>query len=161
MQHCQLGSPNPVVGSIGPAGSHWNIPTRRVPPRERGVVEGPGFGFPPPVHAAANRMATVLGPEVTRRPGYRQALTEAAVVSNAALAAYTLQQELGTVDTQGLQTSYGVYLLAARQIWAPRSHSAECDGLAYPPSDFAAFSHFADAVVRSDRIAALLEGCSA
>jgi carbonic anhydrase len=113
------------------------------------------------VHAAANRMATVLGPEVTRRPGYRQALTEAAVVSNAALAAYTLQQELGTVDAQGLQTSYGVYLLAARQIWAPRSHSAECDGLAYPPSDFAAFSHFADAVVRSDRIAALLEGGSA
>ena len=103
-------------------------------------------------------MAATLGPEVARRPGYRQALIEAAIVSNAALAAYTLQQEIGSADAHGLRASYGVYLLAARQIWAPRSGSNECDGLAYPPSDFMAFADFADAVVRSDRIAALLEG---
>ena len=108
------------------------------------------------VHAAAKRMAAVFGPEVARRPGYREALIEAAVVSNAALAAYTVQQELGSADPHGLRSAYGVYLLADRQVWAPRSGSAECTGLAYPPADHAGFTQFADAVVRSDRIASLL-----
>jgi carbonic anhydrase len=108
------------------------------------------------VHAAAKRMVAVLGPEVTHRRGYRQALVEAAIVSNAALAAYTVQQDLGSADALELRAAYGVYLLASRQIWAPRSGAADCAGLAYPPSDAAAFADFADAVVRSDRIAALL-----
>lgn len=64
---------------------------------------------------------------------------------------------IGGSDSRYLRAAYGVYLLAARQIWAPRSGSAECDGLAYPPSDLEAFADFADAVVRSDRIASLLE----
>ena len=97
---------------------------------------------------------------MARRPrssaGYREALIEAAVVSNAALAAFTVQQELGGADAQGLRAAYGVYLLADRAIWAPRSESAECGGLAYPPADGRAFDRFADAVVRSERIAALL-----
>jgi carbonic anhydrase len=109
------------------------------------------------VHAVAKRMAAVVGPEVTQKRGYRQALIEAAIVSNAALAAYTLQQELGNTDAHGLRAAYGVYLLASRQIWAPRSGGADCAGLAYPPSDAAAFDDFAGALVRSDRIAALLE----
>ena len=50
------------------------------------------------VNAAAMRMVAVYGPEVARRPGYREALIEVAVVSNAALAAYTLQQEIGAAD---------------------------------------------------------------
>jgi carbonic anhydrase len=108
------------------------------------------------VHATAKRMATVLGPEVTRRRGFREALVEAAIVSNAALAAYTVQQEIGNGDAHGLRAAYGVYLLASRQIWAPRSASAGCAGLAYPPADQPAFEDFADAVVRSDRIATLL-----
>ena len=78
------------------------------------------------------------------------------MVSNAALAAYTVQQEIGSGDARGLRAAYGVYLLADRQVWAPRAGSAECAGLAYPPADQAAFEAFADAVVRSDRIAALL-----
>jgi carbonic anhydrase len=110
------------------------------------------------IHAVARRMAAVLGPEVRDRRGYRQALVEAAVVSNAALAAYTVQQELGSADARGLRAVYGVYLLASRRIWAPRSGSTDCAGLAYSPSDAAAFADFADAVVRSERIAALLEG---
>jgi carbonic anhydrase len=108
------------------------------------------------VNATAKRMATVLGPEVVRRQGYREALIEAAVVSNAALAAYTVQQEIGSTDPHGLRAAYGVYLLADRQVWAPRGGSAECAGLAYPPADHADFEGFADAVVRSDRIALLL-----
>ncbi len=41
----------------------------------------------------------------------------------------------------GLRAAYGVYLLANRQVWAPRAGSAECSGLAYPPADPAAFEH--------------------
>jgi len=110
------------------------------------------------VHTAAKRMAAVLGGGVTRRRGYRDALIEAVIVSNAALAAYTVQQEIGASDSSRLRAAYGVYLLAERQIWAPRGGSAECAGLASPPADFAAFAEFADAVVRSERIAALLDG---
>src|SRR4029453_462601 len=47
------------------------------------------------VHAAAKKMSAVYGSDVTRRPGYREALIEAAVDSNAALSAYTLKQGLG------------------------------------------------------------------
>ena len=108
------------------------------------------------VHAAAKRMAALHGPEVVRRPGYRAALIESAVIWNAALAAYTIEQEIGSSDPNGLRAAYGAYLLAARQVWAPRAGSAECIGLAYPPTDLPAFNGFADAVVRSERIVKLL-----
>ena len=110
------------------------------------------------VNGAAIRMTATFGPEVVRRPGYRAALIEATVVSNAALAAYTLQQELGAADSHGLRAAYGVYLLEAAQVWAPRAGSNECAGLAYPPADFAAYYDFGDAVLRTERIARLLEG---
>jgi carbonic anhydrase len=109
------------------------------------------------INAAAKRMAEVHGQDVTRRPGYRTALIEAASVSHAALGAYTLQQELGGSAPGQLRAVYGVYLLDARAVWAPRSGSAECAGLAYPPADLAAFAGFGDAVVRSERIVALLD----
>lgn len=109
------------------------------------------------VNAAAMKMAAAFGPEVIRRPGYRAALIEAAVVTNAALAAYTLQHEIGTADPAGLRAAYGVYLLSARQIWAPRGGSASTAGLAWPPRDRSSFAEFADALVRSDRIASILE----
>jgi len=107
------------------------------------------------VHASAKRVAAVYGSDVTRRPGYRAALIEAAVVLNAALAAYTVQQQLGT-QRQDLRAVYGVYLLSKRQVWAPRHGSPECAGLAYPPADDAGFGDFGDRVVQSERIAALL-----
>ena len=107
------------------------------------------------VHATAKRLAAVHGPNVTGRRGYREALIEASIVSNAALAAYTIEQEIGSDHPDGLRAAYGVYLLANRQVWAPRSGSAECAGLAWPPADLAGFVEFADAVVGSDRIAAL------
>ncbi len=106
------------------------------------------------VSSSAIRMAAAFGPDVVHRPGYRAALIEVAVVSNAALAAYTVQQEMGT-DQQGLRAAYGVYLLEARQVWAPREGSGECTGLAYPPADF---SGFGDAVLGSERIVRLLDG---
>jgi carbonic anhydrase len=110
------------------------------------------------VNASAMRLATTYGPDVVRRAGYRTALIEAAVVANAAFAAHTLQQQMGGAEAGGLRAAYGVYLLEARQVWAPRAGSRECVGLAYPPADRAAFGEFSDAVVRSERIVRLLEG---
>lgn len=105
------------------------------------------------VHAAARRLADSYGAGVTTRSGYRAALIEAAIASNAALAAHMLQRELGQ---GGLRAAYGVWLLESRAIWAPRHDDASCDGLAYPPQNGADFERFADAVVRSERIASLL-----
>ena len=113
------------------------------------------------VSAAAARMIATFGPDVVRRPGYRTALIEVAVVSNAALAAYTLQEELGVVDDGAVRAAYGVYLLEAREVWAPRAGSGDCVGLAYPPADFAHFEAFGDAVLRTERIARLLVGTAA
>jgi len=110
------------------------------------------------VNAAAMRLTAAFGPEVVRRPGYRAALIEVAIVSNAALAAYTLQQEIGAADDRDMRAAYGVYLLEGRQVWAPRTGSNKCEGLAYPPSDFA---DFGDAVLRSERIVRLLDGVTA
>lgn len=110
------------------------------------------------VHASALKMQAAFGPEVTLRPGYRAALIEASVLMNAALSAYTVQQELGGPSEGGLCTTYGVYVITTQQVWAPRSDSAECLGLARPPADAAGFGALAEAVVHSERLLALLEG---
>jgi len=110
------------------------------------------------VNAAAMAMIAAFGADVVRRPGYRAALIEVAVVTNAALAAYTLQQELGAAGSHEIRAAYGVYLLEDRQIWAPRADSSDCSGLAYPSADFAGSSDFGDSVLRTERIARLLEG---
>jgi carbonic anhydrase len=111
-----------------------------------------------PVQAAAKRIAAVHGPDAARRSGYRAALVEAAVAANAALAAHTLQQELAAADFGALRVAWGVYVIEHRAIWAPRADGDEFAGLAWPPGDRAAFDRFADAVVRSARIASLLAG---
>lgn len=98
----------------------------------------------------------MYGPEAARRSGYREALIEAAIVGNAALAARTVQEEIGSSDRHGLRSAYGVYLLAEHRVWAPRAGGTDCTGLAYPPTDAAAFDDFADAIVRSARIADIL-----
>ena len=68
-----------------------------------------------------------------------------------------MQQQLGDTDAHGLRAAYGVYLIEEHRIWAPRGGSAECAGLAYPPAVAGDFAAFADAVVQSERIAALLD----
>jgi carbonic anhydrase len=108
------------------------------------------------VQASANRLHSAFGPDVARIPGYRQALIEASIVTNAALSAYAIQQEFITRDLPGLQTVYGVYVLETREVWAPGSSGIKGTGLASPPRDLAGFSVFADAVVQSERIASYL-----
>ena len=66
------------------------------------------------------------------------------------------QQDVG-IAAAYLQATYGVYLLSTRQIWAPRSGSRECAGLARSPAGLADFAALADAVARSERFTKLLE----
>jgi len=108
------------------------------------------------VHASARRLESALGPGIMRHPRYREALIELSVVTNAALAAHTLQRQIGDDATDGVRAAYGVYVIADRTVWAPRCGSDEVIGLAAPPADAEAFVEFSDAVLRSKRIAALL-----
>jgi carbonic anhydrase len=109
------------------------------------------------VQASARKIQGTFGPDISRHPGYRQALIEASIITNAALAAYSIQQEFGTSDPTGLQAVYGVYLLETRQVWTPRVSEMKGIGLAAAPRDAAGFIELGDAIVRSDRIASLVQ----
>ena len=109
------------------------------------------------VHACAKRLAVVHGADVVRNPRYREALIEAAAVLNAALAAFTADQEFSATSGNGVRAAYGVWLLESRQIWAPRAGGMEYAGLAFPPADAEEFDAFAEAVARSPRIEAMLK----
>jgi carbonic anhydrase len=110
------------------------------------------------VQASAKKMHAVFGPDIARHPNYRDALIELSVVMNAALAAHTLQREIGAEAADGVRTAYGVYLLAERTVWAPRCGSDEVMGLAAPPEDLPGFVAFGDAVLSSERISRMLAG---
>lgn len=103
-------------------------------------------------------MEAVLGPDVVQLPGYRHALIEVAVVTNAALAAHTLQREMTGEVSSDVEGTYGVYLLSERSVWAPRCGSDEESGLARPSMDPSGFVDFGNAVLRSARIQAILGG---
>ena len=107
------------------------------------------------VQASAKKIQEAFGPDVSHHPGYRQALIEASIVTNSALAAYSLQQEFGASDPAGLQVVYGVYLLETRQVWAPHVSSAKGIGLTVAPRDPAGFIELANAILQSDRIVSL------
>jgi carbonic anhydrase len=109
------------------------------------------------VDASARKLLATFGADVARRPGYRKALIEAAVATNAALAAYSLQQEFGTGSPGRLRAAYGVYLLESRELWSPRVGAGEEAGLAAAPEDLGAFVELGEAVVKSRRIASLID----
>jgi carbonic anhydrase len=109
------------------------------------------------VQACARKIQGVFGPDISRHPGYRKALIESAIVTNAALDAYSIQQEIGTNDPAGLQAVYGVYLLETRQVWAPRGSELKEIGLAAAPRDLAGFIELGNAILQSERIASLLQ----
>jgi carbonic anhydrase len=108
------------------------------------------------VHAADRMMKATLGPDVVRHPQFREALIEAAIATNAALSAHTLQQEIDLGGPPGMQVVYGVYVLEDRSVWAPRGGSDEVAGLAHPPRGEQGFADFGAALLRSRRIAALV-----
>jgi carbonic anhydrase len=108
------------------------------------------------IQTCARKLTTTFGPEIVHRPGYRQALIEASIVTNAALAAYSIQEGVRTNDAGELRAVYGVYLLETREVWAPRPGDTKTVGLAAAPNDLAGFVDLGAAIVRSDRIAGLL-----
>ena len=75
------------------------------------------------------------------------------IVTNAALTAYAVQQELRDLNWHELRVVYGVYLLQTHEVWTPHGQAA---GLAEPPADPGGSTKFGEAVLRSDRILSLL-----
>ena len=108
------------------------------------------------VQASARKLQATFGPDIEQHAGYRQALVEASIITNAALAAYSIQQELGATDPIGLRSVYGVYLLETRELWTPHLSKVEGIGLAAAPRDQSGFIDLGNAIVRSDRIVSLL-----
>ena len=109
------------------------------------------------IQASANKLLSTFGSDVARNPGYRQALIEASIVTNAALAAYSIQQEFETSDQTEMRSVFGVYLLESREVWAPRLGDVKGIGLAAAPRDLAGFADLGNAVVQSERIASYLK----
>jgi carbonic anhydrase len=109
------------------------------------------------VQASANQLLSTFGSDVARIPGYRQALIEASIVTNAALAAHSIQQEFEASERTEIRAVYGVYLLETREVWAPRLGNAKGIGLAPAPRDLAGFADLGNAVVQSDRITSYLK----
>jgi len=109
------------------------------------------------VQTSARKLLAAYGPDVVLRPGYRKALVETAIVTNAALAAYSIQEELRSNELTEIRAVYGVYLLDTRQIWSPRVGSIEGGGLAAPPVDFAEFAELGEAIMQSRRFGSLID----
>ena len=109
------------------------------------------------IQASANKMLSTFGSDVARNPGYRQALIEASIVTNAALAAYSIQQEFETSGQTEMRAVYGVYLLETREVWAPHLSNVKGIGLAAAPRDLAGFAELGNAVVQSERIASYIK----
>ncbi len=105
------------------------------------------------VQASARALARAYGSDVMDRHGYREALVEAAITLNAALAAHTLQAKLYGRGLRMLKAMYGVFLLDTHTIWTPEVGSG---GLGDPPADLAGFRKFADTLLGSERISSLL-----
>ncbi|MGY3584424.1 carbonic anhydrase [Bradyrhizobium sp. USDA 4341] len=108
------------------------------------------------VQTSERKLVAAFGPAVVHESGYRKALIETSIATNAALAAYSIQEELRTNAYTGIEAVYGVYLLESRAIWAPRSGDADGTGLAAAPRDLAAFVELGDAIVQSRRIESLV-----
>ena len=104
------------------------------------------------------RLASAFGPTTSRAEQHATAksLIEASIVTNAALAAYTVQQELHGLGPGDLRAAYGVYLLESREVWTPPGNAGATVGLAEPPRDSASFLELGEAIATADRIASLI-----
>jgi hypothetical protein len=89
--------------------------------------------------------------DIASNPGYRQALIETAIVTNAVLSAYSIHQQFIATKLQGSQVAYGLYILETRELWAPRSGNIKGTGLAPAPCDPAEFADFGNEIIKSER----------
>jgi carbonic anhydrase len=112
----------------------------------------------PVVDASARHLAQAYGVDAATSAGYRRALIETSIAANAALAAHWARRYFRRAEARGVQAAYGVYLLETREIWSPPFGPGSTSGLGEPPKDAAGLADLSTAMVRSDRIAQLLEG---
>jgi carbonic anhydrase len=110
------------------------------------------------IQLGATWLERVHGTEVVRRPGYRTALIEVAIVLNAALTAHGVHSGLDLASRGGLDVVYGVYLLEERLVWSPRRGDLDWFGLAPAPRDPNEFVVLCDLLVSCPRVRALLDG---
>lgn len=109
------------------------------------------------VQTGATWMERVYGSEVVRKPGYRMALIEVAIVLNAALTAHGVRQTLDIKSREGIEVLYGVYVLEERLVWSPAHEESQSFRLAPCPQNTDEFVIICDCLVSSPRIRSLLE----
>jgi carbonic anhydrase len=109
----------------------------------------------PAVRGAAAALATVWGEGVTRRPGYRAALIECAVVINAALKASILRSAFAG-PAQDRRFVFGVYDLATRRVGVPLAAGDAASRLVEAPASRDEFRRFAGAAAGGPVVARLL-----
>ena len=109
------------------------------------------------IDATARKLQVAFGSNITRHPGYRDALIEASIITNAALGAHSIQQDFGSENKLGLRAVYGVYLLETREVWTAGLGTINGNGLAAAPQDVSGFVQLGDAIVRSTRITSLIK----
>lgn len=112
----------------------------------------------PAVRGAAEALSVVWGDDVVRRPGYRAALIETAVIFNAGLTASILHEEFARPDADR-RIVFGVYDLGSRRVHVPlASQAADAPAvrLLDAPACRDAFRRFAADVVGSSFVRDLL-----
>lgn len=111
------------------------------------------------VRVAAVGLETIYGFEVIRKPKYRAALLEAAIVLNAAWSAYCLRQEFRT-QSPSLGVVFGTYDFGSRHVRLPLSCLAEVaaeeSGLFVPPEDVEGFRELASRICSGNHVGSLL-----
>jgi carbonic anhydrase len=148
-------------GALSTAVDVFLDPTRYLPLATKHALRSIIDRFLVVVDASSRGLLTAFGSDVVRHPNYRQALIESSIATNAALAAYSIEQELISTDPNRLRSVYGVYLIETRTIWAPSATNSEGVALAAPPRNASKFAELADAITRSDRIQRLFAPGSA
>src|SRR5262249_28648319 len=116
----------------------------------------------PAVRGAATAMGMHWGEDVAKKPGYRAALIESAVVLNAALTASILREEFAR-PPKAMGVVFGVYDLASRRVHVPLTASDEGDAgvaLVEAPASQDEFRQLAAKVVGSASINGLLAKAS-
>jgi len=73
----------------------------------------------PAVREAANGLETVWGPGAREVPGYREALIEAAVAVNAAMAAFDLRHAVELAAKGDIEVVYGIFNMQTHQVNMP------------------------------------------
>jgi len=113
-----------------------------------------------PVRGAAMSLEETHGSQVAMEAGYRDALVAAAVVLNAAWAAYALRHVVGPERESDIDVMYSIYDLDSRYLRLPLAESApfaaEEMGLFPAPKELEEFRTLARAVCGGGQIASLL-----